>query len=76
MPRRYRPNEVIRVLDELGWRSTRQTGSHVIMTMEGRPGLVTVPQSRRELDRGTFGNILRQAGMSRQAFDSVAEQVL
>jgi predicted RNA binding protein YcfA (HicA-like mRNA interferase family) len=76
MPRRYRPREVIRVLDEMGWRATRQTGSHVIMTMGGRPGLVTVPQSRRELDRGTLGNILRQARMTRREFDQIAEEVL
>ena len=29
MPRRYRPGEVIRVLERLGWRVVRQRGSHV-----------------------------------------------
>ncbi len=76
MPRQYSAREVIRVLERLGWTVTRQTGSHVIMTMEGQPGLVTVPLSRRELDRGTFANILRQARMSRPEFVSTADEVL
>lgn len=29
MPRRYRPREIIRVLESLGWRVVRQRGSHV-----------------------------------------------
>ena len=54
----------------------RQKGSHVTLTKEGGRGLVTVPEGGRELDRGTFGSILRQAGMRRREFDEVAEEII
>ena len=76
MPRRYRPREVITVLEHLGWSEARQRGSHIILTKEGQPGAPTVPVSHGELDPGTFSNILRQAGLNRQEFDAMAEEVL
>lgn len=76
MPRRYRPEEIEKVLEYLGWELTRQRGSHRQYTKSGQLGLVTVPSSTRELDRGTFGNILRQTGLTRREFESIAEEVL
>ena len=76
MPRPYRPSEVIRVLEELGWRVVRQRGSHVNLTREGRPGIVTVPVSNRSVPIGTFKEILRRAHISQREFDQVAEEIL
>ena len=46
------------------------------MTREGQPGLVAVPRSVRQVPIGTFGNILRQAGITRRLFETAAEEVL
>lgn len=76
MPKRYRPREVIRVLESLGWRVARQHGSHVTLTKHGEINDVTVSVSRREVVPSTFANILRQARMTRQDFDSQADDAL
>ncbi len=76
MPTPYRPQEIIRVLEHLGWQVTRQRGSHVNLTREGRPGLITVPTSGREVPIGTFKNILRQAGLRQREFESAVRQAL
>ena len=77
MPKRYRPREVIRVLESLGWQQVRrQRGSHVNLRMSGNPNVVTVPTSDREVNIGTFSNIKRRAGISNAEFDRIADEVL
>ena len=76
MPRRYRPREVIRVLEGLGWRTVRQRGSHVRLEMPDGRNPVTVPVSRRELDPKTLGSILRQSGLSVNEFLNAVEETL
>ena len=48
----------------------------MIFVKEGVTNHVTIPESRREMDRKTFGNVLRQAGLTRREFDRVADEVL
>jgi predicted RNA binding protein YcfA (HicA-like mRNA interferase family) len=52
--------ELIRILERLGFEQVRQRGSHVVMR-RGSSGCV-VPL-HAELKRGTLGGILRQAGL-------------
>ena len=71
MPRlpRISSREVIKALESLGFKQTRQTGSHVVMrktTSEGKIGCV-VP-IHRELKIGTLSGILKQAKVSPQEF--------
>ena len=69
MPRGFRPREAIRVLEQLGWRQVWIRGDHAGLQLAdgGRP--VTVSLSQREIKRGAFGSILRQAGIDRRTFD-------
>jgi predicted RNA binding protein YcfA (HicA-like mRNA interferase family) len=76
MPKLYRPRQVIRILESLGWRVVRQRGSHVRLALDEGQLPVTVPVSAREVDRRTMRNILNQAGLSKETFDKVAEEVL
>ena len=76
MPTVYRPQEIILVLEHLGWQVARQRGSHVNLTREGRPGLITVPTSGREVRIGTFKNILKQGGLRQVEFEAAARQAL
>jgi predicted RNA binding protein YcfA (HicA-like mRNA interferase family) len=76
MPRRYRPREVIRVLERLGWVRVRQRGSHVRLALPDGTFPVTVPVSDREVDAGTFRRILRQAHLTPMEFHRGAEEIL
>ena len=71
MPRlpRISSKKAIKALESLGFKQTRQTGSHVIMkkiTSDDRIGCV-VP-IHRELKVGTLSGILKQAQISPQEF--------
>jgi predicted RNA binding protein YcfA (HicA-like mRNA interferase family) len=61
--------EVIKALSKAGFNPVRQKGSHVILVKpspEGERALV-VPL-HREIDVGTLLEIIRQAGLKRDAF--------
>ena len=56
--------DVIRLIENAGWRQVRQRGSHRQFTHPARPGLVTVPGSpSADLAAGTLASVLRQAGL-------------
>jgi predicted RNA binding protein YcfA (HicA-like mRNA interferase family) len=60
--------EVIRALERLGFRTTRTTGSHVILKhRDGRWCPVPFHQ-RRDIDPGLVRTILRQAQTSPEEF--------
>ncbi|MGI6663198.1 MAG: type II toxin-antitoxin system HicA family toxin [Bacillota bacterium] len=46
-----------------GWVITRQRGSHIQLVHPKRPGRVTVPHPKKDLDIETVMTILRQAGI-------------
>ena len=51
---------------KMGYEIARQTGSHIILRHESRPTL-TVPD-HKELAPGLLRSIIRQAGVSVEAF--------
>lgn len=55
--------ELIRMLEEDGWREVRVTGSHHHFKHSVKPGLVTVPHPKKDLPTGTVKSILRRAGL-------------
>lgn len=56
--------EVISLIEKDGWRFERQRGSHRIYRHPSKPGTVTIAGARNDnLQAGTLGSILRQAGM-------------
>jgi len=59
--------EMVRVLEDRGWRQVAQRGSHRQFRHQTRPGRVTVAgQPNQEIPPGTLRNILRQAGLTRE----------
>ncbi len=77
MPRRYTAREVVRVLMRAGWVVDRQHGSHLVMLKAGYPGHVTVPDhGSAVIIQKTFNSILKQAALTRQRFEAMAEEVL
>ncbi|MFN0146958.1 MAG: type II toxin-antitoxin system HicA family toxin [Dehalococcoidia bacterium] len=63
--------DVLRALARAGFVQVSQRGSHLKLRKDAQ-GLaltVIVPHPARELPRGTFDSILKQAGMTHEAFD-------
>ena len=54
--------ELVKALQQVGFVLDRQKGSHMILYRANPPTTISVPD-HRELDRGTFRAILRQAGI-------------
>jgi predicted RNA binding protein YcfA (HicA-like mRNA interferase family) len=59
-------DEAIRAFGRFGYRTVRQSGSHVRMKCEGRQPL-TVPR-HKELKRGTLRTLIRDAGLTVEEF--------
>lgn len=57
--------EAVRALEKLGFEVTRQRGSHIVMR-RGMDGCV-VP-NHKEIKTGTLSGVLKQAGVSAEAF--------
>jgi predicted RNA binding protein YcfA (HicA-like mRNA interferase family) len=56
--------DVIKLIEQDGWRFERQRGSHRIYRHPTKPGTVTVAGHRgQDVQAGTLGNILWQARM-------------
>ncbi|MFQ5641180.1 MAG: type II toxin-antitoxin system HicA family toxin [bacterium] len=59
------PKKVIRALERGGFVFKRQTGSHRFYIHPDRPTrIVTIPYHNKDLKKGTFKSILRQAELS------------
>lgn len=66
----YSPREVVRRLQRAGFQETLQSGSHkVLRHPDGRQTYVAM--HTRALSRGTFHNILKQAGLTVDEFRSL-----
>jgi predicted RNA binding protein YcfA (HicA-like mRNA interferase family) len=62
--------QVIRLIEKDGWQFERQRGSHRIYRHPEKPGTVTVAGSRnKDLQPGTLGSIMWQAGMKGRKHD-------
>jgi predicted RNA binding protein YcfA (HicA-like mRNA interferase family) len=72
MPRLYSARETVKVLGKAGFVEISQKGSHIKMRgiRDGKMQTVIIP-NHKEIPKGTFGSILKQAEMTRQEFDSL-----
>ena len=59
--------DAVRAFETLGWQIARRRGSHVILVKPGSYVTLSVPD-HRELARGTLRSLIRNAGISVDAF--------
>ena len=59
--------ELLRFVASQGYRRVRQTGSHLILSHPSR-ALLVLPMHMRDLPKGLFLKILRDAGFTREDF--------
>jgi predicted RNA binding protein YcfA (HicA-like mRNA interferase family) len=62
--------DIERVLCRRGFTFVRQRGSHQKWRLTGWSGKVVIVPEGRELPRGTFESILKQAGLTHEDFDA------
>lgn len=64
--------EVIKILGKAGFKPVRQKGSHIVVLKETSESkrAVVVP-NHKEIDTGTLLEIIRQAGLKREAFEKL-----
>jgi predicted RNA binding protein YcfA (HicA-like mRNA interferase family) len=64
--------QLIKMLEGQGWYVKRVRGSHHILRHPTIPDALPVPvHGSRPIKRGTLGNILRTAGISREEFQEL-----
>jgi predicted RNA binding protein YcfA (HicA-like mRNA interferase family) len=61
-------NRVIKALSSIGFRISRQSGSHIIMIKEKPKKTTVVVPKHAELARGTLLSIISQSGLSKEDF--------
>ncbi len=62
--------EVCDILNKHGFQQVRKRGSHIIMQKQLPDSTITVPvPDHREIHSGTLSGIIRQSGISREAFE-------
>ena len=62
--------ELIRLLEEAGWRLVRSKGSHRQFKNPSKPGTVTVAgKPSLDVPPGTLNSILKQAGLKKRGTD-------
>lgn len=59
--------ECVKILEQAGFRTRRQRGSHIILRRDDPYTQLVVPD-HKVLDRGTLRAIIRQAGLSTTEF--------
>lgn len=63
-----RPRQLIRVLEQKGWRLARSKGSHHHFTHPDSRNIITVAVHAKDIKRGTLSGILTDAGIGRDEF--------
>ena len=61
-----RAKDLAKILKDDGWIFKAQKGSHRQYVHPSKPGKVTVPWHKGDLDIGTARSILRQAGLNKE----------
>ena len=62
----YTAKEVIQLLEDHGFHLDRSKGSHAIYKLSDGSKRVIVPMHNRDLPKGTFHSILKQAGIAKE----------
>lgn len=59
--------DVAKVFEKPGWSVVRQSGSHIIMVMEGQTVTLSIPD-HKEVAKGTLRSLIRSANLTVSEF--------
>lgn len=64
-----KPEAVIRAFEKAGWKVRGQKGSHVKLTKEGNPNILSIPVHKgKNLKQGLIRDQIAKAGMTLEEF--------
>jgi predicted RNA binding protein YcfA (HicA-like mRNA interferase family) len=66
--------KAISLLKKLGYREARQRGSHLVM-QDGNGRIIVVPVHTKEIGVGLLRAIIRELGISREAYFELLEEL-
>lgn len=62
-------DKVIKAFERAGWIVARQKGSHVTLTKEGSPNIISIPFHKgKPVKKGLLLNQIKKAGMTVEEF--------
>lgn len=64
----FKPREIIKILQKLGFINKRQSGSHVIMFSPVSKTTIPVPLHKKDVKRGLLLGIIKQANSTEKEF--------
>lgn len=64
----FKPREIIKILQKLGYIQKRQTGSHLIMYHPTLKRIIPIPIHTKELKKGLTKGIIKQAESTEEEF--------
>lgn len=64
----FKPRELIKKFEKIGYIIDRQKGSHVILYNSINGKRLTVPLHVKDVPKGTLLSIIRQSGLTREEF--------
>jgi predicted RNA binding protein YcfA (HicA-like mRNA interferase family) len=68
---RVTARDTLRAIQANGWQVVRTTGSHVHLSHESKPGIVTIAMHPGTIPLGTLRSIIRQSGLTIDEFTNL-----
>jgi predicted RNA binding protein YcfA (HicA-like mRNA interferase family) len=60
---------VVKAFERAGWYAERQTGSHVILSKEGNPNILSIPIHKgRPIKQGLIKTLIKISGLTEREF--------
>ncbi|MEW6417622.1 MAG: type II toxin-antitoxin system HicA family toxin [Nitrospirota bacterium] len=64
-----KPDRVIKAFERSGWKVKKQTGSHVILTKEESPFVLSIPVHKgKPIKQGLLRDQIKKAGLTEEEF--------
>ncbi len=64
-----KPERVIKAFERAGWKKRGQTGSHVQLTKEGKPYILSIPVHKgKPIKQGLLRDQIKKAGLTVEEF--------
>lgn len=64
----FKPREVVRILEKLGYIQKRQTGSHLMMYHPEKKQIIPVPMHAKDVKHGLLKGIIKEAESTEKEF--------
>ena len=68
-PHNLKPDRVVKAFQRAGWKNEGQRGSHVKLSKEGNPNILSIPVHKgRPIKQGLLRDQIKKAGLTVEEF--------